>query len=368
MVNSPIDEAGPPPSSDVRKGQGSTQLGKPAFTERFRRRFDDPAFDPAQAEIARITDLAWDAYAQSRKAPRTRKAGPGYADPDYDLSEDWLAARAAIEAAAARQRDASATARILGICGSPRSDETCPAEMSKTFRLVQIAREVVEGAGLEFDLLDLSHLTSEYGRVIYPCKACVSTAMPLCHWPCSCYPNHAMGQVSDWMNEIYPRWVAAHGILIVTPVHWNQVPSVLKLMMDRLVCADGGNPDPTSTQGKDPAKAKELELKGWHYPRHLAGRGFGIVVHADAEGSAQVRHNLVDWLTSMHLIEAGSAATLDRYVGYYEPYATSHRALDRDLGFQEEVRNVARALINQVQMMRAGRREPDEELEEPRKK
>ncbi len=60
-------------------------------------------------------------------------------------------------------------------------------------------------------MLDLSRLASEYGRMIYPCKACVSTAMPLCHWPCSCYPNHAIGQVGDWMNEIYPMWAAAHG-------------------------------------------------------------------------------------------------------------------------------------------------------------
>jgi len=47
------------------------------------------------------------------------------------------------------------------------------------------------------------------------------------------------------MNEIYPMWVAAHGIMIITPVNWYQVSSPLKLMMDRLVCADGGNPDPT---------------------------------------------------------------------------------------------------------------------------
>ena len=87
--------------------------------------------------------------------------------------------------------------------------------------------------------------------------------MPLCHWPCSCYPNHAMGQVNDCMSELYPRWVEAHGVMIVTPVYWYQAPSVLKLMMDRLVCADGGNPDPTSTHGKTPAEAKRLELQGW---------------------------------------------------------------------------------------------------------
>jgi multimeric flavodoxin WrbA len=365
MAGNPSDQA---PQIDVRKGQGSTHVDKSTFETRFRKHFYDPQFDAAQSEIQRLTEIAWDNYDQGRKAPRTRKAGPGYADPDYDLSEEWIAARDAIFAAEKRQRDPAAPLRILGICASPRNDQTCPGEMSKTFRLLQLAREIVERAGIEFDQLDLSHLTSEYGRVIYPCKSCVSTAMPLCHWPCSCYPNHGLGQVNDWMNEIYPRWVAAHGIFIATPVHWLQVPTTLKLMIDRLVCADGGNPDPTTTHGKDPAKAKALEMKGWDYPRHLAGRAFAVVVHADAEGARGVRNALVDWLTSMHLVEAGGRSTIERYVGYYQPYATSHQALDQDLGFQEEVRNAARALVKEVQMMRAGRREPDAELEEPRKK
>jgi multimeric flavodoxin WrbA len=364
MANEPGE---PPRHDDVRKGQGSARIDKAAFTARFRQHYHDPDFAASEAAIRHLTEIAWTNYEQSRKAPRTRKAGPGYADPDYELSLDWIAARDAIQAADRRQRDPAASSRILGICGSPRSDETCPGEMSKTIRLIRLAREVVEGAGMEFDLLDLSRLAAEYGRIIYPCKACVSTAMPLCHWPCSCYPNHSLGQVNDWMNEIYPRWVAAHGIFIATPVHWNQAPSVLKLMIDRLVCADGGNPDPTSTRGKDPAKAKELELKGWGYPRHLAGRAFALAVHADAEGAQNVRHALTNWLTAMHLIEAGSAS-IDRYVGYYEPYATSHQALDRDEGFQEEVRNAARALVNQVRMLREGRAEPDTGLEEPRKK
>ena len=115
-------------------------------------------------------------------------------------------------------------------------------------------------------MLDLSLLTSEYGRKIHPCKGCVSTAMPLCHWPCSCYPNHALDQIHDWMNEIYERWVAAHAIVIVTPTHWYSTSSALKLMIDRLVCADGGNPDPTSTHGKKPAEAKALELDGLGLP------------------------------------------------------------------------------------------------------
>src|SRR5436305_13498111 len=81
----------------------------------------------------------------------------------------------------------------------------------------------------------------------------------------------------DWMNEIYPMWVRAHGVIIVTPVNWYQVSSPLKLMMDRLVCADGGNPDPTLTHGKDAKRAKEVELDGWDYPRHLKCRLFSVI-------------------------------------------------------------------------------------------
>jgi multimeric flavodoxin WrbA len=314
--------------------------------------------------------VAWTVYDEYHKSPRKRKAGPGFADPEYELPIEWLDAREAVIAAQRRHRDPASPSRVLLICGAARHDQTCPGEMSKTFRLVQLAREIVNASdGFESDLLDLSHLTAQYGRQILPCKACVSTAMPLCHWPCSCYPNHAMGQVNDWMNEIYPRWVAAHGILIVCPVYWYQAPSVLKLMIDRLVCADGGNPDPTTTHGKNPKEAKALELAGWDYPKHLAGRAFGIIVHGDAEGAESVRRDLTDWLLTMELVQAGNAATLDRYIGYYEPYATSHDALDRDQSVQEEVRNVARSLVSTISMIRSGLlRRPDEGLREPRAK
>jgi multimeric flavodoxin WrbA len=144
---------------------------------------------------------------------------------------------------------------------------------------------------------------------------------------------------------------------------------VLKLMMDRMVCADGGNPDPTTTHGKKPDEAKALELKGWHYPRHLAGRLFAVVVHGDTEGADTLRRSLSDWLTDMDLIPAAAAATLDRYIGYYEPYATSHEALDRDVAVQQEVRNAARALVEGVKLARSGRLpRADLGLQDPRPK
>jgi multimeric flavodoxin WrbA len=354
---------------EPRKGMPSPRLDEREFKRRFRSQFQDQAYEPLSAELDKIAAAAWDAYAHARKAPRTRKAGAEFADPDYDISIDWLAARAAVGAAQRAHEERSGPSRFLLINCSSRSEHTCPGEMSKSFRLAQIAQSVFVDSGGKVELLDLSRLASEYGRHIHPCKACFSTAAALCHWPCSCYPNYSLGQTHDWMNEIYPLWVAAHGIMIVTPVNWYQVSSPLKLMMDRLVCADGGNPDPTRTSGKDARKAKQLELQGWDYPRHLAGRLFAVVVHGDVEGAENVRRSISDWLRFMHLCPAGPTAELDRYIGYWKPYATSHQELDADAALQEEVRNAARTLVAGVQAKRAGQLiAAGQELTPPRQK
>lgn len=353
----------------VRKGQAPARLERDEFHRKFIGQFFDPAFEAVAGELAKVEEIAWQAYQDKRKAPRTVKAGPGFADPDYDLSIEWKQARDRLLAAEAKQKDPRTPSRVLVINASARNDGTCPSEMSKTWRMSNMAKETLAAQGIEADLLDLSRLTSDYDRHIHPCKACVSTAMPLCHWPCSCYPNHSERQTGDWMNEIYERWVAAHGIIILTPVYWYQTPSTLKLMIDRLVCADGGNPDPSSTQGKDPEIAKRIELDGWDYPKHLAGRAFGLVVHGDVAGIEGTRRSLSDWLNWMGLVDSGSFGQLDRFIGYYESYAESHDVLDRDTAFQEEVRNVARAVALAVQDIRSGRViPPDARLKDPRPK
>lgn len=352
---------------EVRKGQASVALNRPEFERRFRARFDDPAYEAIAPELARVIDVAWQAYHEYHRSPRTSPAGRGFYDAGMELPVEWLATRKAIRDAEKRRADPKSPSRILLISGSMRSDQTCPGEVSKSWRVAKIAEKLIRRQrGFEVDFLDLSLLTSEYGRTINPCKACVSTAMPLCNWPCSCYPNHAMGQSGDWMNEIYPRWTAAHGVMIVTPVNWYQAPGGLKLMIDRLVCADGGNPDPAMTGGKDPARAKALELKGWDYPKHLAGRAFSVVVHGDAAGVENLRRILCDWLTDIGMHEASSVGA---YVGYYEPYATSHDELDKDTAFQAEAGNAARALMNLVKQIRSGEFEaPDAGLKAPRQK
>jgi len=353
-----------------RKEMPPVKLEEDAFKARFLSQYVDPAFDPLRDDLGRIADVAWDAYKNSRKAPVTRKAGPGYADPDYDLAVDWIAAKEAIDEAQRTYEDPARPPRVLVINASPRSEHTCPGETSKTWRFAKMAEEMLHKRGIEVEILDLSRTASEYGRNIHPCKACFSTAAPLCHWPCSCYPNYSLGQTQDWMNDIYPMWVKADGVMIITPVHWYQVTSPLKAMIDRLVCADGGNPDPTATQGKkDVPGAKQIELDGWDYPQHLAGRLFAVVSHGDVEGSENVRRSVSDWLSFMGLESAGNQAELDRYIGYWEPYATSHDALDKDLAVQGEVRNAASTLAEAVLLKREGKWvSPGKDLVRPRRK
>lgn len=99
------------------------------------------------------------------------------------------------------------------------------------------------------------------------------------------------------------------------------------------------------------------------------GRLFSVVVHGDVEGAENVRRSLVDWLRFMHLVPAGVPAELDRYIGYWQPYATSHDALDQDEAIQEEVRNAARTLLEAVQARRSGLLvSAGAKLEQPRQK
>ena len=94
-----------------------------------------------------------------------------------------------------------------------------------------------------------------------------------------------------------------------------------------------------------------------------------MVVHGDVAGIEGLRRSLTDWLDWMGLLRAGSKAAFDRYIGYYQPYATSHDALDADLAVQAEVMGAAQAVAAAVTALRAGGlRQPDAGLIGPRPK
>ena len=105
----------------VRKGQAPDMLGREEFRLRFYRSYYDPAFQNVSRELAAIEEVAWDGYINERKSPVTEKAGPGFADPDYDLSIEWRENRDRLLEAERRQKDAATPSRVLLICASALS-------------------------------------------------------------------------------------------------------------------------------------------------------------------------------------------------------------------------------------------------------
>ena len=114
---------------------------------RFRERFCDPAFGRVEAQIDEVADVAWEGYIEYRKSPRTRRAGRGFADPDFELlGRVARGARGGSAPPSAGSRNRHAPSRVLLINGSARSDQTCPGEMSKTYRLAKLAQRAIARA------------------------------------------------------------------------------------------------------------------------------------------------------------------------------------------------------------------------------
>lgn len=136
----------------VRTGQGEGPLSRAEIGARFRARFADRAFAGTSAALEELLEIAWDGHNNARKSPITRRAGAEFADPDYNLSVDWLEARGAIHSAQQRYQHESGPSRVLLICGAARNDKTCPGEMSKSYRMVQLAASIFEQQNAEVDL------------------------------------------------------------------------------------------------------------------------------------------------------------------------------------------------------------------------
>ena len=99
---SPPVPASPASPSAIRTGQAPAPLTRAEFHERFMLRFYDPAFAVELDAIARLEEIAWKAVEDGRKAPITQAAGPGFADPSYEVSVQWLDTQQRLKAAQRR--------------------------------------------------------------------------------------------------------------------------------------------------------------------------------------------------------------------------------------------------------------------------
>ena len=175
--------------------------------------------------------------------------------------------------------------RVLVLSGSDRRQYNCPGVDSKSRTLML---RMAERLPQEWEV-DYEDLGNVYARSrIQSCNACVSTSMALCCWPCNCYEKDSKAEPDlMWDLDLYARLDLADAWAIIGPINWYGPTSNLKLMFDRLVCMNGGNPKEDLIEHKNPELAMKLE----HSPEweelsvnHLEGRTAGFFCYGDGGG------------------------------------------------------------------------------------
>jgi hypothetical protein len=172
--------------------------------------------------------------------------------------------------------------RVLLVAGSQRRLHSCPGLDSKA-RALMLRMAAMMPPGWQVDTEDIGN---EHGKPkIQSCNACVSSSMALCVWPCNCYGPGSENQPDlMWNLDLYGRLARADAWAIIGPVNWYGLPSNLKLMFDRLVCMNGGNPRPDLIDKKDTLKAQALERSPlWRQisRNHLSGRTAAFFCYGD---------------------------------------------------------------------------------------
>jgi multimeric flavodoxin WrbA len=267
--------------------------------------------------------------------------------PDYALSRDWMITKTRLDKAQLHWASAASPSQVLLINGAARSETVGPAELLKSALLLEIAREALEQAGVNVDVLNLGLLGANLGRNAHPCKGRASSLIRVCDWPCGCYLEDEAHRAADGMSEIFERWTAAHAVMIVSPVHWHEGRSPLRLMIDRMACARLDHPPGAATRDSA-VKAKHGERAVAQQALHLAGRAYGLIVHGEVDAIDSSRFWLSDWLDAMGLSDAMSQVRMDRYLGFLEPIGSSHHALDVDGPIRNEARDTARTVAKAV--------------------
>jgi hypothetical protein len=175
--------------------------------------------------------------------------------------------------------------RVFIVSGSNRRQYNCPGVDSKS-RMLMLRMASRLPDAWEIDYEDLGNV---YGRErIQSCNACASTAMALCVWPCNCYSKNDDKEPDlMWNLDLYARLDMADAWAIIGPINWYAPSSNLKLMFDRLVCMNGGNPDEHLIDHKDAEKAMALEHSArWKELslNHLEGRTAAFFCYGDLGG------------------------------------------------------------------------------------
>ena len=216
--------------------------------------------------------------------------------------------------------------RIFVVAGSSRKVTNCPAADGKA---KFFAERIKENMPKDW-VIDIFNLSNDYVLPkIQSCNACVSTSMALCVWPCNCYKRHSFTELDlMWDEDVYGRIYAADAIMICAPVNWYGPTSSIKLMFDRLVCANGGNPREDLIKHKYGNLAAELE----HSPEwknlslnHLEGRTAAFFAYGDGGGDELDDGGIPNILKHKNYFLLDEERKMGKLVPFYGPIISQCR-------------------------------------------
>lgn len=144
--------------------------------------------------------------------------------------------------------------KVLGIVCSPRKG-------GNTEIMVKAALEGAESYGAETDFWTTA------GKELRPCDACYT-----------CGTRGGECHIKDGMQELYPRILAADGIIFGSPVYFLSMTAQAKIVIDRLYCLYDANA--------------------------LHGKVAGVVSAATSIGHDGVRIGFSDFITLCHMFLA----------------------------------------------------------------
>ncbi|MEL9929416.1 MAG: flavodoxin family protein [Sulfolobales archaeon] len=189
--------------------------------------------------------------------------------------------------------------RISIIYSSPRS-------YGSSRKISELLAELLRGEDFEVRTFNT------YEMRIEPCMGCVSDNVELCRFPCV---------INDDARSIYEYLDKSHGLIIVSPIYWYNIPGPLKNLIDRLTVMENS----IFTEGRS----------------RLEGKVFGAVVIGNDVGSIAVIQNLMAIANSMGMIIPPWA--LAYYTGEDDPL--------KDEKFLLDLGNLARSTAMMIRIL-----------------
>ena len=199
--------------------------------------------------------------------------------------------------------------KIVGIVCSPR-------RQGNTEFLVREALAAAEEAGAE----EVEVVCVADNRIL-PCDGCDH-----CLETAEC-------MIDDDMQDIYPKLLAADGIIIGTPVYFWGATAQAKAIIDRTYCLAAVH------LAVDP----ELRAKLRSYGRILRNKVGGTIVVAGRDGGSSASRQISDFFRLHLMAEAGRAIA----------YGTGKGEVSKDEEGLRQARWVGRAVVKAIKQRKA---------------